>query len=455
MSSSSSARVPLPLVNLPVSHRFKFHSLYGAVLLLILACLTYLYRLGGFVDGFDPQARYQSLRDYRVWISGGENLWNGQNPFEIDEILKSGVFSSQTIFLIRQIFPNPQSFFSTFQFLNLTALLFFLWQNRLLTKKFTFISFALVLSSSTREILVNGQITGLMLGVFALLQRYLPTSIHGASKYLPFRFASITQNIVCGLAIFFLLDIKPNVTLFPILLLIIHTKNYSACYSGFILWISHLIFSSLIVGNNLLISWYQNLTNVTSYEKNSDLFGSLGIWQVLNTISLSPSLFEILPVLSFVLIGFVSIRILKRGKVEISLLFAFLANYFYSYFHFYSYFPILAFVFYELLRNRNNFALGLSISSMFLSFNSEIFKSTMFSLGFLVMIFLFFRFERINDAVCFACGWITFLTYKWLLNTVIGLEQLHAKALIAAIPVLTYLSILAVERLKTLIGERT
>jgi hypothetical protein len=452
--SSSSARASKSLIEIPVSHRFKVHSTYSAVLFVIIACLTYLYRLGGFVDGFDVQARNESLRDYRVWISAGESLWHGKNPFVLNEILKSGIFSSQTIFFLRQMFPNSESFFLTFQLLNLLALLFFLWQNKLLTKQFTFIAYVLLFSSSTREILVNGQITGLILGVFALLQRFLATSNTGIYNNRLYPLVNISKTFMCGFATFFLLDIKPNVTLIPVLILILYTRNFSAFVIGFVLWFSHLFFASLIVGDNLLLSWYQNLTNVTSYEKNSDLFGSLGIWQILNTLSLSPTLFEILPVLSFLLIGIFAKRFLRKGRIEIALLFAFLANYFYTYFHFYSFFPILSFIFYELLRNRNFFALGLSISSMFLSFNSELDKTTMLSMGFLIAIVLFFRFEKTVHFVSFSFGWVMFLSFKWLIDVLIGLEQLQAKALISAIPVLTYLMIGTIVKFRTSTGDK-
>ena len=454
MPSPSPTREPKSLFAIPISHRYKIHSLYAVVLVVVITCLTYWYRLGGFIDNFNVQARSESLRDYRVWISAGENLWRGQNPFAQDEILKSGVFSSQTFFFLRQLFPSSESFFLTFQFLNLLALLFFLWQNKLLAKQFTFIAYVLVFSSSTREILVNGQITGLILGLFALLQRFLVTSNTGVENYNRHKIRNIIKTFMCGFATFFLLDIKPNVTLIPIVILFLYARNIYTFVVGFFLWFSHVSLASLIVGDNLLMSWFKNLTNVTSYERNSDLFGSLGIWQILNTIALPSTLFELLPILSFFTVGVLSIWFFKKGKVEIALLSAFLANYFYTYFHFYSYFPILAFIFSELLKGRRFFALGLSISSMFLSFNSQINMTTLLSVGFLLTIILFFRFERSLQFIYFSCGWLLFLTLKWLIDSLIGLENLEAKALIAAIPVLTYLTISTIARFSSSIGDR-
>jgi hypothetical protein len=426
-----------------ISHRFASARTYLFGLVALCVGLTYLYRTGGFVDGFDSAANHSSLRDYGVWVRAGQNLWAGIDPYAADGILKSGVFSSQIIFLTYNIFPNPLYFFLAMQLLNLAGLLFFMWQNKFLRVEFTFVAYAMLTFSSTREILVNGQTTGLIMGVFAILQKFLVHTGSFDKSGIRESLLKTSTNIACGIGIFFILDLKPNIGFFPILILLIIFRKSSAFLFGIVMWGLNLLIFSVKTESNLIASWAINLSKVTNFEDNANLFGSLGFWQIVNELTLPSLVIEILPVGTFILVGILAISLARNNNYESALFLAFLSNYFYSYFHFYSYFPILAFILIRLIRNNSVFLLGVVISSMEFSFNENVQVTSVASLLLLMLIIIFFRFETTTQTLNFTFGWCLSIVFKGLLSFQFGLSSLECRSLIVLVPTLAYVMSLA------------
>jgi hypothetical protein len=421
-----------------LSHRFTAGRAYFLGLIAFCVGLAYLYRTGGFVDGFDSSAHHSSLRDYGVWVRAGQNLREGIDPYAADEILKSGIFSSQIISLLYEVFPNALSFFITFQLLNLAGMLFFLWQNKLLSFEFTFVAYALITFSSTREILVNGQTTGIVVGVFALLQKYLRKSNSFHESLNRKFFYALLISAANGIGIFFILDLKPNIGLFPIVVILMISRNLISFAFGLLFWTFHLILFSTYTHSNLIMAWLANLSKVTNVDENRNLFGSLGFWQIVNVLPLSSLVIEILPVVTFFLVGFLAIWFVRSGNYETALFLAFLTNYFYSYFHFYSFFPILAFILIRLIRNNHMLTLGIVISSMEFSFNSNMKITTVASLILLTVVIIFFRFENSSRTFYFILGWLLSIAAKGLLSQLFGLNSLECRSLVVLIPILSY-----------------
>ncbi len=436
-----------------IDHRFQIPALYGLMLLSLLVGLVYLYQTGGYVDGNDVSAQDESLRDYGVWINAGQNLSNGKDPYIEDPILKSGIFSSHLMYLLYAATGTNFLFFMGMQALNLIGLVFFLWQNRISSLGLTFLAFMMLTLSSTREILVNGQTTGVILGLFALLQRFLPKR-GVSSNLLRTQFWSYALVLICGVSMFIILDLKPNLTIVPITVLIVHAKNFVVPISGFVIWLFHQIFYSIQTGTNLIGSWKRNLTTVTDYETNENLFGSLGFWQLLNSLPLPPWFMEVLPSMTFLFIGLLAVCFVLKRNFELAIFFGFLSNFFYSYFHFYSYFAILAFIAFWILKSGGGFHLGMFISSMQFSFNSNLLVTSSLSLLMLSFVHIFFRFNSIQNAINFSVGWISFVLLKVILSVQIGLGTLQVRSVITMIPVLLFLSMLiSSERMRVTLGQ--
>ena len=51
-----------------LTHRFSNSRIYLLTLGILVLALLFIYQTGGYVDGFDIQARNESLRDYGVWV---------------------------------------------------------------------------------------------------------------------------------------------------------------------------------------------------------------------------------------------------------------------------------------------------------------------------------------------------------------------------------------------------
>ncbi len=384
------------------------------------------------MDGFDFQARNESLRDYGVWVRAGENLVLDKNPYLEDVILKSGTFSSLMIYLLFKLSFDNYLFFFIMQALNILGVITYLYIFRFTSVASTVMIFLMLSFSSTREVLVNGQTTGILIGGFAIAYKLLD-AIHNQeikSKYLQY-FALLLASLFLTVG----LDLKPNLMLMPFLVLIKHYKEFRVCFLSLMLWTIHQFYFSFKVNDLLLFSWIRNLREVVTYETNPNFFGSIGVWQVFNFANLPTLFLEVAPVITFLTMGLISLFSLKRWGLNVAIFLAFFANYLYTYFHFYSFAPLLAYLIFKLLSHRHYGISGFAISSMQFSFNYESRIIPFLSLGVLVMLLTLYTLPNYKATFYFCLGWIAFIPVKLSLFAILDLEPLVAKSIVALIPI--------------------
>ena len=384
------------------------------------------------MDGFDIQARNESLRDYGVWVRAGENLLLDKNPYLEDVILKSGTFSSLMIYLLFKLSFDNYLFFLIMQALNILGVVTYLYIFRFTSTASTVMLFLMLTFSSTREVLVNGQTTGILIGGFAVAYKLLD-AIHNQeikTKYL--RYFAL---FLASLFLIFGLDLKPNLMLIPFLVLIKHYKEFRVFFLSLVLWTIHQLYFSFKVNDLLFFSWINNLREVVSYNTNPNFFGSIGVWQVFNFANLPALFLEVAPVITFLTMGLISLFSLKRWGINVAIFLAFFANYLYTYFHFYSFAPLLAYLIFKLLNHRHYGISGFAISSMQFSFNYESSTILFLSLGVLAMLLTLYTLPSYEATFYFCLGWVAFIPVKLSLFAILDLEPLVAKSIVALIPI--------------------
>ena len=384
------------------------------------------------MDGFDIQARNESLRDYGVWVRAGENLLLDKNPYMEDVILKSGTFSSLMIYLLFKLSFDNYLFFLIMQALNILGVVTYLYIFRFTSPASTVMLFLMLTFSSTREVLVNGQTTGILIGGFAVAYKLLD-AIHNQeikTKYL--RYFAL---LLASLFLIFGLDLKPNLMLIPFLVLIKHYKEFRVFFLSLVLWTIHQLYFSFKVNDLLFFSWINNLREVVSYNTNPNFFGSIGVWQVFNFANLPALFLEVAPVITFLTMGLISLFSLRRWGINVAIFLAFFANYLYTYFHFYSFAPLLAYLIFKLLNHRHYGISGFAISSMQFSFNYESSTILFLSLGVLAMLLTLYTLPSYKATFYFCLGWVAFIPVKLSLFAILDLEPLVAKSIVALIPI--------------------
>ena len=415
-----------------LTHRFSNSRIYQLTLGVLILALLFIYQTGGYVDGFDIQARNESLRDYGVWVKAGENLLLDKNPYLEDVILKSGTFSSLMIYLLFKLSFDNYLFFIIMQALNILGVVTYLYIFRFTSTASTVMIFLMLTFSSTREVLVNGQTTGILIGGFAVAYKLLD-AIHNQeikTKYL--RYFAL---LLTSLFLIFGLDLKPNLMLIPFLVLIKHYKEFRVFFLSLVLWTIHQLYFSFKVNDLLFFSWINNLREVVSYNTNPNFFGSIGVWQVFNFANLPALFLEVAPVITFLTMGLISLFSLRRWGINVAIFLAFFANYLYTYFHFYSFAPLLAYLIFKLLNHRHYGISGFVISSMQFSFNYESSTILFLSLGVLVMLLTLYTLPSYEATFYFCLGWVAFIPVKLSLFAILDLEPLVAKSIVALIPI--------------------
>jgi len=395
--------------------------------------LLFIYQTGGYVDKFDSQARDESLRDYGVWVRAGENLLLNKNPYLEDEILKSGTFSSLIFYLFFKLFYSNYLFFLLMQALNILGIIAYLHFFRLTSIGSTVTLFLMLTFSSTREVLVNGQTTGILIGMFAIAHKILNV-IH--NQLIKSTFLQFFGLLFVSLLLITGLDLKPNLMLIPTLILVIYYQDYRIILISLVFWSAHQIYFYLKLDELLIFSWIDNLRVLVSYESNPSFFGSIGIWQLLNLLNFPTLFLQVAPIVTFLVFALFSLSSLKRWGLNTAIFLAFLANYFYTYFHFYSFAPILAFLIFKLLGRRRYLIAGFSISSMQFSFNHESQIVLLASLGVLVLLLTLYTLPDYIATLFFCLGWVAFIPVKLVLFDLLDSEPLAAKSIITLVAII-------------------
>lgn len=435
--------------NLMINQKFTNTKIYWALVVGLSGGLLYLYGYLGTSNESETIPDNHSIKDFGYWITAARQLNSFENPYTADPLFKSGVFSSSILYLFRLATWSDSLFFTVMQVLNILGLILFLFICVRINRSNTVVVLLLLSFSSTREILVNGQTTGVLLGVFSAL--YLVVKQLDNTKLHMKKTSYYVFSIVSGLCCFFLLDMKPNVFLFPIMVLFTKIPGRSTILAGIFLWVSHQIFFSIALGEFLFASWLTNLSQVISYSDNPNLYGSIGFWQIINQFFSNHLMIQYLPIIVYLILGFISIRIAISKPFDIALFLAFSTNYIYSYFHFYTFFPILAFMLLRVLSINSPFIAGFLVSTMEFSFIIST-QNVLLSVILLTFICIFYKFNF--SVYFFVLGWISsiFLRYG-LINYYQGNLYL-AKSIIVLIPFCLFLISIKKQEGSTIVKHR-
>jgi hypothetical protein len=176
--------------------------------------------------------QYGALLDTEVYRSAGEQIVNGQNPYTTG--YRSGSLGALAIYLISKLSSiNIMEY--VFGFLNLAGIYIFV--KSFITSKseklLPVAALVLLWSSPVREMLLNHQITGLCLGLFAIYQLGInveksPISIKAIS--------CIALAIAC--------DLKPQLILPFLLVSLAKSRKYYAPFAA----------ACLVIISNVLLS---------------------------------------------------------------------------------------------------------------------------------------------------------------------------------------------------------
>lgn len=312
------------------------------------------------------QANSSETRDLGVWIRAAESILGGGDPYsDSGGLFKSGPISPFLLYMIRSVsLQNNYIFFNLVMFLNIVGmaafLSFFLRYFRISSIQVLTCNSVLIISSFSREVLVTGQVTGLIFGFLALFAFLLER----ASKD-----SSIVALAPLTVLVVLVIDLKPNIMLFPLVSLILIYRKSLLRPLFITVGITYLIFIGILnmwTRSNLLALWIQNLFGINNYDSNRTLFGAKNFWQIFNEVygSELPSwFFSFVPLSCYVLVNLLGLTFLNRSKDALGLSFVLIAPFFYSYFHYYSFFPIALVMLFYTVKQKNMFLFGFLVSA--------------------------------------------------------------------------------------------
>lgn len=397
--------------------------------LFVLAPINlYLYR----------QDERSEIRDLGVWIRAAESMLSGKDPYlESGGLFKSGPISPFVLYSIRLgCMQNDSVFFYLIMFLNfvgmVTFISWFLRYFKLSPIQLCIYNSVLISSSFTREVLVNGQITGLLFGCLALLVHLLETN------HLKSRFINRLSFMILTVLI---IDFKPNIIIFPLLaLLLIYRKSLilNMLTSVTLFYSALLIALSFSTKTNLFSAWVKNLVGINNYESNPSLFGTKNFWQVINRAStpeIPQGVFSIMPLFSFVIVGSLGLLLIVKKRESIGVSLTLIAPFFYSYFHYYSFFPIAMVSLFYIAKQKQFLLLGFYCSTYLVT------SRVNDNIGFLLISLLLFGFfltldSGIRSTVMFSLGWITSLMMRLLISEVLQDEILYMSIVLSSLMII-------------------
>lgn len=299
-----------------LSTKFSLISSY-VYFALSLGMVLYYYRLGG-------------SRDFGLYVNAGQAFMSGENAYET-QLWRSGSFGTSVIWLIS--LPAPSLLEPLiFQLISITG--FFLFGNLLgiaKDKKYWIYGSILYLSP-IREVLNTIQITGFVIGLFAI-------SLFGSSQDL--KVNPKIKIVLQGLALAIAIDLKPHSILFIVVLLFVKKMKRDV-----ILWalgiclVGHSMIS-LFHGNLLEISWFRSLLNLGNASgENGE---STSIWKIVDYISGGAVDTNLASILSIACL-FLLVGILGQKISQINLIFfGLIASSLMTYMHYYDLAPLSIF----------------------------------------------------------------------------------------------------------------
>ncbi len=314
------------------------HKILNAFIFgIIPAILIYYYRRGGIVDGY---AKNDSLRDLNVWLTAGSEILRGNSPYnDPGHWMKSGSLTTTIYGILGEVLPNMLLYIGSqvLTFVGIWMFIRILFPGKFDLQRIVFL--ITVLSSCFRENLVNIQLTGHILFLLSIGVHFVRQGRH------------LGYDAISGFSFILALDLKPNICVAFIIAAIIMERRYKIFIWMASLYICGYTIISIRVSENLFLNWMRVLRVVSTETRDSNLFGSVSIWQTLNENNWINNHISFLSAGLFSIILILIIRLALR-KNENSLYISIWAPFFYSFFQYYSFTPIFILAFGLALQKR-------------------------------------------------------------------------------------------------------
>lgn len=378
--------------------------------LFVLVYLLYYYRQGGIKDigVLDP-----GIRDAGVYVEAGKLLLNGQNPYVILEN-RFGFVGCIPFAVISHLVPSN---FETliFQLLNILGIIIFIF---VFEKLFTKTNLGLVvisslLLSSTREMLVTNQITGIIMGLVAL-GYYFSEAESKSKNRIQLFFAAGLFTIA--------LDLKPHLVMIFLGFYIIRTRSKSLFVSITAAWILLHGIVNLLHQEILELDWFKVITNLQYQAQRGNLADSVSIWPIIEEVTGNKdfSIFILmLPIVSGAILLFLNARSTTLSRL---LIWPFLLPSLSSYFHHYDLIPVTVLILMQV--NIKNFKYVL-MPLMFFVIPIE--NSSIKNQVLVISIALLWKWELKSDFS------YAFIVLSWLGYNLLNLTNLYFESLIGNI----------------------
>ena len=264
--------------------------------------------------------------DINLFVQAGEKISNGTDPY-LDSEYANSPLAAVVIHLISLLAPG--SAFTTIVIsLNLIGVIGFiilLSKNSSVNSNFGIAILALALSIPFRALIANVQVTGLLLGLFALAYK-----LNTKRFYL----CSFLQYLCIGCAV----ELKPQVALpFALIFLIKKWNVFSALSAAFVFLALHL-YVSIRFGGFLDLLWIEK---IGKFSDKSLLVGpEISVWKFFANLHVPLSVLSMMAAL-LLLAYYTTFFVFRKSSLEKMLLLASLGPLLSSYGHMYDLVPFM------------------------------------------------------------------------------------------------------------------
>lgn len=328
---------------------WRFLSIKSFNHILILASIFFLlheYRVGSpRVD----HTNFPGLRDLGTYMQAGNSVLNGQNPYA-NPVLRIGAWGALP-FGVFSFIHNVQFSVLFFQILNLLGVFLSVrYFTNFYKAAFSPVFLLLIWSSGFRELLVNCQITGIILGLTTIgiicLRRNKPLfDLYGA--------------ICISLAV----DMKPHLVMVLMIVLFIEIKRLRPVLLTLGTSIITHLGIDLYIKQNTTFEWVSRLIGLRNSANDSSLGDTQTFWRILQLNRYVDNGTAIFSTLLVVIFTFLAIYCARQSYFFKSYAYAALVPAYFIYFHSYDLLFISIFGLIVLQKSRH-FLLGTLILSL-------------------------------------------------------------------------------------------
>lgn len=200
-----------------------------------------------------------SMADTSIYFNGGDKLLHGLDPYDGSSPFFSAPTGAKFMYLVgKLLLISHFPFVWTIVNILGVSVFFYVVLKSLNTQRYlVFFVSLLLLTAPVREMVVNNQVTGFVLGITSL------------SIYLATRLNSISAKVILFLPIFFSFELKPNLIVgFLIYYIWVHRAT---AFLRYWLSIGAILLLNTLIFRNEYLQWMRNLSsqglkNITGFE---------------------------------------------------------------------------------------------------------------------------------------------------------------------------------------------